>query len=223
MQAAIAPVAGVLADKVNPKLPAAVGIFLLGVSLWMNSRLSLYSEHAQIMLPLVVRGFAMGLLFSPLSTLALSEIPKWKMAQASGLFNVIRQIGGSFGVAILSTMLTRRMIYHTSMFGQAADAQSAVFQATSMRLQHFVQSMGGGTVAEAASRARALILMHVSQQSFVQAVDDDFFIAAVITLVALVPLLLLRRYRTPPTYGVQTKGEPQHLHQQPARRADDGL
>jgi len=53
-----------------------------------------------------LRGVAMGLLFSPLSALALTEISRTEMAQASGLMNVIRQVGGSFGVAILQTLLT---------------------------------------------------------------------------------------------------------------------
>jgi DHA2 family multidrug resistance protein len=200
-QALVAPISGVLTDRLNPKVPAAIGLVGLGLSLWLNSRLSLYSEHAQIMFPLIVRGFAMGLLFTPLSTLALSEIPKRKMAQASGLFNVIRQVGGSFGVAILSTMLTQRVIYHTAMYGQAADPHSAVFQVTVQKLQHFAQLAVGGTLAESAARAQALIVSHISQQSFVQAVDDDFFVAAVITFVGLVPLFFLRRYRTPPTRG----------------------
>jgi DHA2 family multidrug resistance protein len=195
LQAIMSPVAGVLSDKVNPKIPAAAGIVLLGISLWMNSRMSLYTEHHQITVTLVLRGFAMGLLFTPLTTLALAEIPRQKMAQASGLFNVIRQVGGSFGVAILGTMLTRRMIYHTAMFGQAANAQSAPFQLAAMKLQHFAQVVTGGTLAESAARAKALIISHIAQQSFVQAVDDDFFLAAAITLCGLVPIFFLRRRR----------------------------
>jgi MFS transporter, DHA2 family, multidrug resistance protein len=195
LQAIMSPIAGVLSDKINPKIPATVGILLLGISLWMNSRMSLHSEHHQIMMTLVLRGFAMGLLFTPLSTLALAEIPKQKMAQASGLFNVIRQIGGSFGVAILGAMLTRRMIYHTALYGQAVNTQSPAFQWTTQKLQYFAQTMTGGTVAVAAARAKALISSHIVQQAFVQAVDDDFFIAAAITFCGLVPILFLRRRR----------------------------
>ena len=64
------------------------------------------TEHWYIMLSLYLRGFGMGLMFTPLSAVALLDIPREKMAQASGLINVIRQIGGSLGVAIFATILT---------------------------------------------------------------------------------------------------------------------
>ncbi len=60
-------------------------------------------------------------MFIPLSTIAINNIPKEKMAQATGLFNTIRQVGGSFGVAILGTFLTRRVIYHTAMYSQSVN------------------------------------------------------------------------------------------------------
>jgi len=195
LQAFLSPVAGVVSDKISPKIPAVIGILLLGISLYMNGFLSLSSEHSQIMLPLILRGIAMGLLFTPLSTLALSEIPREKMAQASGLFNVIRQIGGSFGVAIMGTMLTRRMIYHSALYGQAVNSHDPVFQNLLHGLTQFVQQSVGGPAGAVAMRANALIAAHVAQQAFVQAIDDDFLIAAAITFVGLIPVFLLRTHK----------------------------
>lgn len=192
LQAFISPIAGSVSDKFSPKIPAIIGILLLGISLYMNGFMSLSTERSQIMLTLIIRGVAMGLLFTPLSALALSEIPREKMAQASGLFNVIRQIGGSFGVAIMGTMLTRRMIYHSAMYGQAVDRTDPVYQNLVRGLQHFAQQAVGGPTAVASMRANALIASHVAQQAFVQAIDDDFLIAAVITFVGLIPIFLLR-------------------------------
>jgi MFS transporter, DHA2 family, multidrug resistance protein len=192
LQAFFSPISGVLSDKVNPKLPAIIGIVLLGISLYLNSSLSLFSERQQIMMPLLMRGVAMGLLFTPLTTLALSRIPKHKIAQASGLFNVIRQLGGSFGVAIMGALLTRRMLYHSAMYGQMVDQQSAMFQQVTRNLARYSQQMLGGTTSYAAMRAKAAVVSHVMQQSFVQAVCDDFLIAAVITMIGVFPILLLR-------------------------------
>jgi MFS transporter, DHA2 family, multidrug resistance protein len=192
LQAFFAPISGVLSDKVNPKVPAVIGIVLLGISLYLNSSLSLFSERHQIMVPLFIRGVAMGLLFTPLTTLALSRIPKQKIAQASGLFNVIRQLGGSFGVAIMGALLTRRMLYHSAMFGQMVDQQSAAFQQVTQNLARFSQQTLGGTMSYAVMRAKAMVVSHVMQQSFVQAVCDDFLIAAVITIVGVFPILILR-------------------------------
>ncbi len=192
LQAIMSPIAGYFSDRVNPKLPAFVGIVLLAISLYLNYFFTLQSEHAQIMLPLYIRGFSMGLLFIPLSTMALTNIPKHKMAQASGLFNVIRQVGGSFGVAILGTMLTRRVIFHTALYGQAVDQYSPAFRAVTYGMQHFVQQTTGGTPADALMKAKVLLAEHVANQAFVQAVDDDFLIAAAITILCFIPLMLLR-------------------------------
>jgi len=192
LQGMVAPVAGILSDKANPKIPAMIGILLLSFSLYLNGHLSLFSERAQIMVSLYLRGFGMGLIFTPMSTIALSEIAKQKMAQASGLFNVIRQVGGSFGVAILGTVLTRRVIFHSAMYGQVVDQYSPAFQHISYSLRHFVQQTTGGSSSEVALRANTLLGSHIGQQAFVQAINDDFMIAAVVTLICVVPILFLR-------------------------------
>ena len=192
IQAFVSPVSGLLSDKINPKIPAALGVFLLAVSLYLNSFLSLYSERIQILIPLVIRGFSMGLLFTPLSTLALSNIPRHKIAQASGLFNVIRQLGGSFGVAIMGAMLTRRTLYHTATYGQMIDSQSDTFRRVLTQLTWFSQAHLGGGRDVAALRAKSLLLSHVVKQAFVQAVCDDFLIAAAISIAGVLPILILR-------------------------------
>src|SRR5512140_864056 len=195
LQGIMSPIAGILSDRVNPQVPAVIGIVLLALSLYLNSFLSLFSERDQIMISLYIRGFALGLLFTPLSTVALSSIARHKMAQASGLFNVIRQIGGSFGVAIVGTMLTRRIIFHSAAYGQAIDQYSPTFQHMAYGLQRFAQQAVGGNIGEATARAKALLGAHIAQQSFVQAVNDDFLLAAGITIIGVIPILFLRTAR----------------------------
>jgi DHA2 family multidrug resistance protein len=192
IQGVMSPISGLLSDRINPKIPTLLGITCMAASLYMNSFLSLNTEHHQIMSILYLRGLGMGLLFTPLSTIALSEIPQSRMAQASGLFNVIRQIGGSFGVALLGTELTRRTIFHAAMFGQAVDSSAPAYRQAAATLQQFAQRTAGGTPSDAAMRANALIGSNVSQQAFVQAVNDDFLIASAITAVVVVPILFLR-------------------------------
>ena len=192
LQATMAPIAGNLADKINPKIPAFIGILLLALSLFINHFLSLFSETSSIMLSLYLRGLGMGWIFTPLSTLALSEIPKERMAQASGLYNVLRQIGGSFGVAIMGTLLTDRTIFHSTLYGQAINQYSPITKNILSGLTRFSQQTVGGNYAASALRANALIVYHLSQQAFVSAVDDDFFIASLITALCIVPILFLR-------------------------------
>ena len=134
----------------------------------------------------------MGLIFSPLTTVAISEIPNVKMAQASGLINVIRQIGGSFGVAIFGTVLTRRTILHSAHYGGQINQSSEMYHRTVAKLQHFAVDATGGTLQRATIKARAIVGQFVGQQAFIEAVNDVFFIAAIIILVSIIPVFFLR-------------------------------
>jgi len=192
LQAVFSPVSGIIADRASPKIPAVIGLVLLAYSLYLNGSLSLYSEWWDINFPLILRGIAMGLLFTPLTALALVEIPKRQMAQASGLFNVIRQIGGSFGVAVMGTMLTRRTIYHAALYGQAMSSNQPELRRVTASLARFVQQAVGGSVGDAVTRARALLMTHLQLQSFVRAINDDFLLSAGITAVGVLPILVLR-------------------------------
>jgi len=92
----------------------------------------------------------------------------------------------------MGALLTRRMLFHSAMFGQAVDQQSAIFQQVAQNLTRFGQQALGGTTSYAGMRAKAMVVSHVMQQSFVQAVCDDFLIAAIISIVGVVPIFLLR-------------------------------
>jgi DHA2 family multidrug resistance protein len=187
-----APLAGIFVDKFNAKIPAVIGLVLMAFTLYQYNFLSFLSEKSQIMFPLYLRGIAMGLIMSPLVTIAISEITHEKMAQASGLINVIRQIGGSFGVALFGTLLTQRTIYHSAVYGQQLSAYSDSFKQTVLKLQNFATQTTGGSYSESLSKAKALIYTFVQNQAFIQAVDDVFLIAAVVVLLSVFPVFFLR-------------------------------
>ncbi|HVP57047.1 MAG TPA: DHA2 family efflux MFS transporter permease subunit [bacterium] len=195
LQGAVAPVAGIFSDRYNPKIPLVAGVLLMAYTFYQFAFLAPVSESRDIMLPLYLRGIAMGMLFTPLITVAISEIPVQKMAQASGLVNVIRQIGGSFGVAIFGTLLTRRTIYHAAAYGQQINASSASLQQTLANLQHSAIARTGGSAAMALGRAKAQLGSFVANQAFVSAVDDVFLIAAVIVALTVIPVFFLRTHK----------------------------
>ncbi len=192
IQAFVSPIAGRLTDKINPKYMVMSGIVLLAWSLYAYGFFSLQTESAEIEFPLYVRAVALGLVFIPLSAVSLLNIPKHKIAQASGLFNTIRQVGGSFGVALLGSLLTRRTIFHMQAFSQTVDASSPAFQNTLVHTKNFVMHSVGGSPAEITARAKALIALNLSSQSFIQGVNDDFLVAAVLTLVLVIPVFFLK-------------------------------
>ena len=189
-----APFAGMFTDRYDGRVPILIGLAIMALTMYQFSFLSLLSEKWQILLPLYLRGFGMGCLFSPLTTVAISEIPNRKMAQASGLINVIRQIGGSFGVAVFGTILTRRTIFHMAMYGQQIDPTSATYQHFLLGLSHFAQRVVGGTLGSGTAQARAMVGMYTEQQAFVSAVDDVFRLAFIVLAVTIVPVFFLRRH-----------------------------
>ncbi len=195
IQGAMSPVAGRIADKFNPKMPVIVGIIALTLSFLINGFLSYMTEHWYIMLSLYLRGFGMGLMFTPLSAVALLDIPREKMAQASGLINVIRQIGGSLGVAIFATILTSRVSYHSERFSQAIDPHSPVYQEVTHHLTGYIMHEAGSSATDAARQSQYVLLKNVNNQAFIQGVDDDFLISAIITFIGGIPVVLLRTKR----------------------------
>ncbi|MEI6124124.1 MAG: DHA2 family efflux MFS transporter permease subunit [Bacteroidota bacterium] len=191
IQGVMSPLSGRLADKSNPKLLIIIGVILLSLSFLMNANLSFLTENHFIMLSLYLRGFSMGLLFTPLNTIVLSQMPREKMAQASGITNTVRQLGGSLGVAILATLLSSRITYHSQLYGQAINRHSQVFINTVTHLAYAVQHNVGGAFATAAQQAQFILLGNLNKQAYIQGIDDDFLIAALISFVGVVPVVFL--------------------------------
>ena len=193
IQGAMSPIAGIFSDKVNAKVPIFTGIALMVFSFYLNSELSFLTEHSFVMTTLYLRGLGMGLLFTPLSSLSLATISRDKMAQASGITNTVRQVGGSLGVALLSTVLTSRVNYHAQIFGGALQSNSQVFQNTTRGIANYIQHNAGSSAAVAAKQSQSVLMSHVSSQAFIQGINDDFLIAAIITLLCCFPIFFMQQ------------------------------
>ena len=193
IQGAISPIAGIFSDKVNAKVPIFVGITLMVFSFYLNSQLSFLTEHSFIMTSLYLRGLGMGILFTPLSSLSLATISRDKMAQASGITNTVRQVGGSLGVALLSTVLTARVNYHAQIFGGALQSNSQIFQNTTRGIANYIQHNAGSSAAVAAKQSQSVLMSHVNSQAFIQGINDDFLIAASITLMCIFPIFFMQQ------------------------------
>jgi DHA2 family multidrug resistance protein len=191
IQGAMSPLSGIFSDKVSGKLPLFTGIILLVFSFYLNSQLSFLTEHSFVMTSLYIRGLGMGMIFTPLSSLSLSTIPREKMAQASGITNTIRQVGGSFGVALLSTVLTARVNFHAQTYGEAIQANSQTFKNTISGITTYIQHFAGSSQAIAAKQGQSVLMSHVSSQAFIQGINDDFLIAAGITSLCFIPIILM--------------------------------
>jgi DHA2 family multidrug resistance protein len=143
------------------------------------------------MTTLYIRGVALSMIFTPLVSVSMLEIPRLKMAQATSLFNIIRQLGGSFGVAIFATILSTRINYHTQMYGESININSPELRSVTSNLNYYIEEHNGGTKQIIQKQGQAIVSMNLGKQAYIQGIDDDFFIAAVITLLGGIPVLFL--------------------------------
>jgi len=192
IQGVVAPLAGIFSDKINPKVPIILGALLLSFSFYLNSSMSYLTELDYIMLTLYLRGLAMGMMFGPLTTISLLSIPRHKMAQASGISNVIRQVGGSFGVALLSSIFASRIAMHSQLFGEALQSYSPVYHSVVSHMGSYVTSVTGNVGPNAIKQAQYILQSNITKQAFIESIDDDFMLAAIITLACVIPVFFLK-------------------------------
>ena len=191
IQGITAPISGRISDKINPKLPLFIGVILFAFSFYLNSNLSWLTELKFIMLSLYLRGLAMGLMFTALTAVSLLEIPREKMAQASAITNSIRQLGGSLGVALLATLLTTRVNYHSQDFGSAVKPGSEIYQQAMNKIKYHLQNEAGSSPSNSSRQSQALLLSNLNKQAYIQGIDDDFLLAGIITLMGGIPIIFL--------------------------------
>jgi DHA2 family multidrug resistance protein len=154
---------------------------------------------------LYIRGFAMGIMFTPLNQISFLTIPHDKMAQASSITNTIRQIGGSVGVAFLTTVLTARISFHSQVYGEAIQARSQEFSNVIHHLSFFVQQHLGSSMPTALQQGKYLLLSNVNNQAFIEGVNDDFLLAALITLLGVIPVIILKTKKKSVTSQLKTQ------------------
>ena len=133
-----------------------------------------------------------------MSTLSLLTIPREKMAEASGITNTVRQLGGSLGVAMFTTMLTSRINYHLQMYGSAIQSGTQQFKNVTTNLTYFAQQHCGSSLSTAVQQSKYMILSFVNKQAYIQGIDDDFWIAAIITMLGAIPVIVMRTKKSKP-------------------------
>ncbi len=100
-------VVGRIINKLDPRILVSFGMVVFALSTWWMGDLNQYAGYWDVFWPRLVQGFGLGFLFVPLSTVTLGAVPREELAGASGVSTLLRQLGGSFGIAILTTLLAR--------------------------------------------------------------------------------------------------------------------
>lgn len=181
-----------LMRKIDSRILLFCGLILFAISGLMNSWMTHDSAAPQMIPSLLVRALGQPLIMVPLSTLATTGIAKAETGSASALFNMMRNLGGSIGVALLSTMITRREQLHSSRVGEAIYNGSLALQERLGYLTQYLIARGADTV-HAQTQAMAMIDNLVRRESFVLAFNDAFMMLAVTLLFSCGAVMMLKK------------------------------
>ena len=182
---------GRLYQRFSPQLFIGLGVVLFSTSSWMLSHLTLESGRADIIIPLLIQGLAFAFLFVPLTTVALANVPRHKMADATGLSSLLRQIGGAIGLAVFATMIGNNAIVSRGGINpHLTETRPEVFQRL-QALQAGFMARGMDAVSAKSAAVRAMTGT-VMAQSTVLSFNHILILAGGLFLLVLPLLFFLR-------------------------------
>ncbi len=191
------PLVGRIYNRVSPRLLVALGVVLVSAGSFMLGGVTLQTTSAGIVQAIAIQGAGFAFLFVPLTTAALSNVPRTRLSDATGLNSLARQIGGSVGLAVFATLLSR----YTATARHAVVAHLTPERPEVMQrlaaLQAFFGSRGEDPVSAHASALQALAGT-AQQQAAVIAFQSIFYVAGVVFLLVLPLLFFLQVNRTGP-------------------------
>jgi DHA2 family multidrug resistance protein len=183
------PIVGFLLSKYSPRYLMLFGLSMLSFSLFHMTSFDLGVDFHTVMMARVYQALGLAFLFVPINTTAYSSLPRDKNNAASGLMNLARNIGGSVGISVVTTMLARRTQFHQVRLSENLSAANPQFQATIRGLANNF-SHGGAGAASALQHAYAMLQANVIRQATMLAYIDNFWVLGVV-IACLVPCVFL--------------------------------
>jgi DHA2 family multidrug resistance protein len=201
--------AGRLITRMDQRLLLGLGCLLNALATFWMSEVSLSVDYWGLAWPRFVQGIGIGFIFVPLNMVALANIAREKMGNATVLLNVIRNLGGGIGVAVMATLLARRSQEHqTAIVTHLHVGDPETADRLRMWTSHFTAQ--GADTFTAQKRAVGALYHEVTQQAQLLAVADVFWLLFILFCGAVVLLPLLRRVRVTPARSVAGREEPAH-------------
>jgi DHA2 family multidrug resistance protein len=183
----------VLKKGVPPQIICLGGMILFLIFTQMLSRFTLSAGLDDFLAPLLIRGFGLSLLFVPITMLALQDVPHDELGQATGLNNMMRQLGGSLGIAIITSIISSRFALHKAHLSEKISQYSPQFIE---RLNATIQGLTskGLTMADAKQLALQQMGASVMKQTYLLTYTDAFWIGGIIFMVAI-PFIFMQRFK----------------------------
>jgi MFS transporter, DHA2 family, multidrug resistance protein len=187
----VMPLVGLLITRINSKGIVIAGIVVTAYSTYLMSMFNRLADFNTVVWPRITMGIGVGLIIIPLTTLTLSRMKKEQMGNATSIFNLVRNIGGSFGVAISTTILTRRAQFHQARLVDHLTPFDMTYNLGSSQASQVLQQRGLEP-AISAQGGLAAIYEQVIREASMMSFNDVFHLLSVM-LVLTVPLVFFMR------------------------------
>ncbi len=185
------PIVGAMLKGRDPRKFLAVGVVVSAYTLYMLSRLNLNAGYWDFFWPQFIQGASLAFLFVPLTTVTMAPIPKEQMGNATSLFNLMRNIGGSIGIATSSTLIARHEQIHTNELAKHVTPYDPGVRQMLENFTNMFRAQGSGPV-EAQNKAHAALWGLVQQQAAILSFIDVFVLLAIISI-CILPLLFVMK------------------------------
>ncbi|HEX7798591.1 MAG TPA: DHA2 family efflux MFS transporter permease subunit, partial [Vicinamibacterales bacterium] len=185
------PLTGLMTGRFDARKLLAVGLLVGGGTLLWLAGLNLQAGYWDVFWPQLIQGVGMSLLFVPLTTVSMDPIPRERMGNATSLFNLMRNIGGSVGIAVTGTMLARNSQATTSTLGSHVTMYDTASQTMFVQLRSGFMAAGADAVT-ATERAYGALFGMVQRQAAMVSFVGLFQLLGIMFL-ALLPLVLIMR------------------------------
>jgi len=189
------PLVGFLLSRYTPRWLLMFGLIVLSYSLFHMTKFNLQIDFRTVAEARVLQAVGMAFLFVPINTAAYAFLPRDKNNAASGLMNLARNIGGSVGISVVTTMLDRRTQKHLSDLAGNLSASNLSLQATLQGAARAMQAHGA-SAAEASQRAYALVQGTVQRQAVMLSYIDCFWFLGV-SILCMIPAVFLIKKSKP--------------------------
>jgi DHA2 family multidrug resistance protein len=189
-------VAGMIASRIDGRWMLMFGFFVFGVSTLMLSRLNLGIGMASVIVPNILNGFAGGFVFVPLTTMAMGRLQRQEIGNAAGIYNLIRNLGGSVGIATATALLVRRSQIHQNYLAGSISATDPAANGAAAALAGTMHAAGADAVA-AHQMALGVLYRSLQQQALLMSYVDAFRLLAYLALLCIPFILLFQAVRKP--------------------------
>ena len=192
-QLLLIPLVPLLMKRFDARYIGGLGIAIFAASCFMDTTLSLDTSGDQFWIPNIVRAIGQALVLTPISAITTAGIAPSEAGAASGLSNMLRNLGGAVGTAVLATVLTKREQFHSNIIGQSITLSRDEVRRRIEEMTGYFLSHGISDRALAAREAVVQLGSIVKRQALVMGFSDTFAVIGVLLAVAAIALLFARK------------------------------